>query len=125
MPVARLKLTKALRSQPTKRKPVWDSEIGKVLRPVWKPPSLELPIELLVSAVSLNDLDLDACCQWPISGEGRATPFCGANRNDSDHPSYCQHHAARSIKVETVMPSRDMLGTLRNDSQSPNQTQPA
>ena len=48
-------------------------------------------------AASKIELD-DNACHWPVAGEG--TLFCGADRNGSWHPSYCRHHAARSVAVD-------------------------
>jgi hypothetical protein len=42
----------------------------------------------------------DNACHWPVAGERLATLFCGADRGGSDHPSYCRHHAARSVAVD-------------------------
>ena len=52
---------------------------------------------LAATAAPLLEL-ADHACRWPVAGEGRATLFCGAGRDG--HPSYCRHHAARSVAVE-------------------------
>jgi hypothetical protein len=53
------------------------------------------PVEQSASAVSLDDLDLDVCCEWPVSGKGRAMLFCGAASDGAS--SYCAHHHLRSV----------------------------
>jgi hypothetical protein len=63
----------------------------------------DLPVEVTANAVPLLEL-ADNACHWPVSGEGRATLFCGADRNGSWHASYCRHHAARSVMVEEPRP---------------------
>jgi hypothetical protein len=52
---------------------------------------------LAATAAPLLDL-ADNACRWPVAGEGRATLFCGADRDG--HASYCRQHAARSVAVE-------------------------
>lgn len=59
------------------------------------------PTEITCIAVPLVELGAHGC-HWPVSGAGRDALFCNASRNGSDHPSYCRHHAARSIKTEIV-----------------------
>jgi hypothetical protein len=56
----------------------------------------DLPVETTAIAVPLIEL-ADNACHWPMSGEGRSTLFCGADRGGSSHVSYCRHHAARSV----------------------------
>jgi hypothetical protein len=42
----------------------------------------------------------DNACHWPVAGSGAETLFCNASRNGSWHPSYCRHHAARSVAID-------------------------
>ena len=77
------------RPRPAKRRSVSaDTE-----RPVAPPRSL---------AVTLLELAPHAC-HWPTSGED-ATPhlFCGADRGDSGHPSYCHWHFRISINARSA-----------------------
>jgi hypothetical protein len=34
------------------------------------------------------------------AGTGLDALFCNASRNGSSHPSYCRHHAARSVAID-------------------------
>jgi hypothetical protein len=52
---------------------------------------------LAATAAPLLELD-DNACRWPVIGEGCTTLFCSAGRDG--HPSYCRHHASRSVAVE-------------------------
>jgi hypothetical protein len=75
-----------------------------IIRP---PPTNNKPVKFTddianAKAVRLVDLD-DQGCHWPVQGEGAATWFCNADRDG--HPSYCRHHAARSIRIETARSS--------------------
>jgi hypothetical protein len=53
-----------------------------------------------VPAASKIELD-DNACHWPLTGSGVDALFCNASQNGSWHPSYCWHHAARSVAVDT------------------------
>jgi hypothetical protein len=78
-------------------------EVATTVVPIIRP--RDLPVEISSTAVSLVELGDDAC-HWPVSGAGRDTMYCGADRNGSSHDSYCRHHAARSIRVVEVVPFR-------------------
>ena len=39
-------------------------------------------------------------CHWPTSGHGISTLFCGADRSNSGHVSYCRWHFRMSTMRE-------------------------
>jgi hypothetical protein len=63
-------------------------------------PAMAAPplVEPSFTGVSLFELGDDRC-HWPVDGEGSGALFCGADRNDSWHPSYCRHHAALAFRA--------------------------
>ena len=61
--------------------------------PVEQPRSIAVPL-LEIGATG---------CHWPVSKDGATTHlFCGAERSDSGHPSYCRWHFRISINARSA-----------------------
>ena len=103
----RIPAVRLLRKPPAPRPP----------RPTKRPavsPGTDRPIEPRSTAVPLVALT-DHQCHWPTSADGATTYFfCGSDRGDSWHQSYCPYQALRSVNRE---PSAHELGRLRVQAQ--------